>query len=61
MKSEFELGLKKKREKDENYRDDSDEDDPVPPVDPFGRPKITVPAQKKGTGEKPKIATLFNH
>jgi hypothetical protein len=61
VKTEAELGLKKKREKDENYRDESDDDDDIiPPVDPFGRPKPNN-NPKRAVGEKPKIATLFNH
>lgn len=57
VKSESEIGLKKKREKDEAYRDDSDEDDPTPTpiINPFAKP-----TKPKATGDKPRVATLFN-
>lgn len=59
VKKPEELGLQKKRAQDENYRNDDDPDPnplpfPLPGPGPHGRPGGKP-------GEKPKIATLFNH
>jgi len=58
VKNEAELGLKKKREKDEDYRKQDSDDEPTPDLPrPFNRPQ---PNQKNSIQPKPKIATLFN-